>query len=94
MNKMFTAVAIAQLAEQEKLSLDDPIGKHLPAGWVTPEIGRKVRVRQLLNHTSGLGDYLDSFIETAHFRYEALEDYKKIIAPEKLAFEPGSCFWA
>lgn len=90
MNKMFTAVATAQLVEQGKLSFDDPIGKHLPEGWVTPEVGRKVLVRHLLNHTSGLGDYLEEFIERAHFRFRSLEDYKEIVATEGLQFEPGS----
>ncbi len=90
MNKMFTAVAIAQLVEQGKLSFDDPIGDHLPGGWLVPKIGRKVRVHHLLNHTSGLGDYLEGFIEQAHFRFRGPEDYKEIVARESLKFEPGT----
>ncbi len=52
--KQFTAVAVMQLAEQGKLSLDDSIAVHLadlPAAW------RSVTVRQLLNHTSGIPSY-------------------------------------
>jgi CubicO group peptidase (beta-lactamase class C family) len=90
MNKMFTAIAVAQLAEQGKLSLDDTIDRYLPEGWLGPEIARKIRVRHLLNHTSGLGDYLEGFIEQAHFKFRALEDYKEIVSKETLQFEPGS----
>lgn len=90
MNKMFTAVAIAQLVERGKLSFDDPIGKYLPDGWVSSEIGSKVLVRHLLNHTSGLGDYLEGFLEQAHYHFRGHEDYKEIVAGESLQFEPGS----
>ena len=90
MNKMVTAVAIAQLADQGKLSLDDPIGEHLPPGWVEQKIGRQVRIRQLLNHTSGLGDYLDPVLEQALYKFSDLEDYKEIVAKDTLSFEPGS----
>ncbi|MCP3979156.1 MAG: serine hydrolase [bacterium] len=90
MNKMFTAVAIAQLVEQGKLSFDDPIGDHLPEGWVSSKVGRRVRVRHLLNHTSGFGDYLEPFLEQAHFRFRSPDDYKEIVAAEKLQFEPGT----
>ncbi|MBW3571584.1 MAG: beta-lactamase family protein [Gemmatimonadetes bacterium] len=54
--KMFTAVAVLQLAEQGKLSLQDPIAKYLP-GILPPEIGSKIRIAHLLTHTSGLGDF-------------------------------------
>jgi len=90
MNKMFTAVAVAQLVERGQLSFDDPIGKHLPAGWVAPEVGTQVRVRQLLNHTSGLRDYLEPVLERAIYEFSDLEDYREIAASETPAFEPGS----
>ena len=54
--KQFTAAAVMQLVEQGKVKLDDSIGAHLaglPAPW------RPVRIRQLLNHTSGIPSYTD-----------------------------------
>ena len=52
--KQFTAAAILRLAEQGKLSLDDPLSKFLP---VYPAPGASATVRQLLNHTSGVMPY-------------------------------------
>lgn len=51
--KSFTAAAILQQVERGKLSLDDTLGKFFPeyAQWTA------IRVRQLLNHTSGIPDY-------------------------------------
>src|SRR5262245_913378 len=49
LGKMFTAAGILLLAEEGKLSLDDPVGKHLAEGaarW------KGVTIRHLLNHTS------------------------------------------
>jgi len=54
MGKMFTAVSIAQLVEQGKLSYDDLIGKYLGADWILPEVGEKVKISHLLSHTSGI----------------------------------------
>ena len=50
----FTAPAVMRLLEQGKLSLDDPITKHLPD---FPTQGHDVRLRHLLNHTSGIKNY-------------------------------------
>lgn len=57
--KMFTAVAVLQLAGDGKLSLDDTVEKHLPGvvrgtGDGAAIDGRNITIRQLLNHTSGL----------------------------------------
>jgi D-alanyl-D-alanine carboxypeptidase len=52
--KQFTAAAILQLVEMGKLSLDDEVTRYVPA-FVA---GRHITVRQLLNHTSGIFDYL------------------------------------
>ncbi len=54
--KQFTSVAILMLAEQGKLSLDDPISRHLP---YSPAHWKDITVHHLLNHTSGLGNLVD-----------------------------------
>ncbi|MDP2006005.1 MAG: serine hydrolase domain-containing protein [Rubrivivax sp.] len=51
MTKTFTAVAVLQLVEQKRLSLDDVIERYLPN---VPYKGRGITLRQLLNHTSGI----------------------------------------
>ncbi|MEZ4363296.1 MAG: serine hydrolase domain-containing protein [Kofleriaceae bacterium] len=53
--KQFTAAAILKLEEQGKLSVHDPIGKHLPE---YPAPGRELTLHQLLTHTSGIPDLL------------------------------------
>ncbi|MEU7602664.1 serine hydrolase domain-containing protein [Streptomyces sp. NPDC041003] len=55
--KTFTAAAVMQQVEQGRIRLDAPIGDHLPQ-LVPGERGRKITVRMLLNHTSGLPDYI------------------------------------
>jgi CubicO group peptidase (beta-lactamase class C family) len=52
-SKQFTAAAILLLAEQGKLSLDDPVSKFVPG--LTR--GREVTIRMLLSHTSGYQDF-------------------------------------
>ena len=57
-SKTFTSVAVQKLAEEKKLSLDDPIERWLPADLVQKiPNGRVITVRQLLDHTSGIADY-------------------------------------
>ncbi|MFJ9843567.1 serine hydrolase domain-containing protein [Kitasatospora sp. NPDC101155] len=55
--KAFTATAVLRQVERGRIALDAPIGDVLPR-LVPGERGRKVTVRMLLNHTSGLADYL------------------------------------
>jgi CubicO group peptidase (beta-lactamase class C family) len=49
--KQFTAAAIALLAQDGKLSIDDPVRKYVPE---LPDFGTAILIRHLLNHTSGL----------------------------------------
>ena len=55
--KVFTAVAIGQLVDQGKASLDDPLTKYLPT-YPKP-IGDQITIAMLLGQTAGTGDYLD-----------------------------------
>ncbi len=52
-SKQFTAAAILLLAEDGKLTLDDPVGKYVPG--LTR--GDQITIRQILTHTSGYRDY-------------------------------------
>lgn len=54
--KQFAAAVIVQLAQEGKLSLDDPLSKFLPD---YPQPGAAATVRQLLQHTSGIQSYTD-----------------------------------
>ena len=53
--KNYLAALILQLSREGRLSLGDPIGRWLDS---TPNIDEKITVRQLLNHTSGIYDYV------------------------------------
>jgi CubicO group peptidase (beta-lactamase class C family) len=90
--KTFTAVVIAQLVEQRKLSYDDLIGKYLGADWILSEVGEKVKISHLLSHTSGIAELLDDefykFAEAGTYR--TLEDRKPIVKEKSLTFEPGT----
>lgn len=91
MNKMVTAVAIAQLVEAGKLSFKDGVDKYLGGkGWTKADLA-KVRIEHLLTHTSGLGSYFnETYRRTARQLLRKLDDYKPLVAEETLAFEPGS----
>jgi len=57
--KIFTAVVVLKLVEQGKIALDKPISDYLPREiWTRLASGSQITVRQLLNHTSGLSDYV------------------------------------
>jgi CubicO group peptidase (beta-lactamase class C family) len=88
LNKMFTAVAIAQLAEQGKLSINDTISKYLP-DYPNKAVAEKVTIHQLLTHTSGLGDYLNEKFSAGQSAFNRVTDYLPVFANDPLAFEPG-----
>jgi CubicO group peptidase (beta-lactamase class C family) len=90
MNKMFTAVAIAQLVEAGKLAFDDPVGKHLP-DYPNADVAAKVRIHHLLTHTSGLGSHFnEEFQNASRTKYRTVRDFMGIVEKQKLAFEPGA----
>ena len=73
-SKTFTSVAVQKLAEEKKLSLDDPIERWLPADLVQKiPNGKIITVRQLLDHTSGIADYNEISI--------VLKEYQNPVIP-------------
>jgi CubicO group peptidase (beta-lactamase class C family) len=90
MNKMITAVAILQLAEQGKISVDDKIIEHLP-GYPNQDVAGKVTIHQLLTHTSGIGDFFtQEYHETPKHLLRDLHDYLPLFAEKPLQFNPGT----
>jgi D-alanyl-D-alanine carboxypeptidase len=77
LTKPMVATVILQLADEGLLSLDDSIARFLPG--VLPDADR-ITLRQLLNHTSGLGDYTDD----AGFLAAAFADPARVWTPSQL----------
>ncbi|ALN83245.1 serine hydrolase domain-containing protein [Lysobacter antibioticus] len=89
-SKQFTAASVLLLAQDGKLSLDDDIRKHLPE---MPDYGRRITIRQLLQHTSGLRDYIALLIlGGAAFDDQATDaqTLEAIARQRALNFPPGS----
>ena len=55
MGKMFTAAAILQLVDAGKLRIDDTLARVLPS-YPNKERAQRITIRQLLEHSAGLGD--------------------------------------
>ncbi|MDB5033135.1 MAG: beta-lactamase family protein [Chlorobi bacterium] len=91
-SKQFTAACIVLLAQQGKLSLDDDIRKYIPE---LPDYGHPISIRNILNHTSGIRDYIQLMamsgydIDDVTTPRDALQ---AIIRQTALNFEPGSEF--
>jgi len=96
MTKIPTAIAILQLQEQGKLSLEDRVTLHLPWFLVKyPSVASApITVRDLLQHTSGLPDTVPAMTRWIHYTDEVYDqtDVLKKHLPEfnTLKFEPGS----
>ncbi|MFF2197709.1 serine hydrolase domain-containing protein [Streptomyces sp. NPDC058157] len=98
--KSFTAVAVLQQSARGRVGLDRPVADYVP-GLLPGERGRKVTVRMLLNHTSGIADYAaEAFPSLKEGSTRSLDDFRhRTITPGRLIalgaaqpqlFEPGS----
>jgi CubicO group peptidase (beta-lactamase class C family) len=89
-SKQFTAASTLLLEKQGKLSLNDDVRKYIPE---LPDYGQKVTILHLLNHTSGLRDYL-TVMDLAGINTDSVttdEDALQLIFRQKaLNFAPGS----
>lgn len=108
--KTFTATLVLQLIEDGYLGLDDTIDKFLDNPTVNLDslhiyegksYGRRVTIRQLLSHTSGIKDYMEDprfiagVLENPQMQYNAariLELYYAYQSNHKAVFPPGNDF--
>ena len=95
--KTFVATVVLQLVDEGRLRLDDPVEAWLPG--VVPG-GRGITVRHLLNHTSGLYDYLytlpfppsQEFLDNRWRTWTATEQLQRAVAHPPTFEPPGSAF--
>jgi D-alanyl-D-alanine carboxypeptidase len=86
---MFTAVAILQLVQQGKLSLDGKMSDYWP-DYPNRDLAGKVKISQLLNHTAGTGDIFTPDYEAHRLETRTLADYVQLFKNRSVEFEPGS----
>ncbi len=87
-NKSFTGMAMAQLLEQGKVALDDPLSTYLPD--FPKDVADKVTVEHLLTMTSGMSDYWNEQYEAAFTKIRTVDALIDIIKEIPLDFEPGT----
>jgi CubicO group peptidase (beta-lactamase class C family) len=86
--KQFTAAAILHLAEEGELSLDDQISDYLPD---YPSPGRRITIRELLSHTSGLSDVaVIPILEEGGGVGYTRDRIIGLVGSQPLDFEPGT----
>lgn len=88
-SKQFTAIAVAILAQEGKLSLDDDVRDYVPE---MPDLGAPFTIRQCIHHTSGLRDQYGLF-RLAGWRDDDTQTFADVLdfayRHERLNFPPG-----
>jgi len=85
--KQFTAASILLLAEERRLSLDDPVRKWLPS---LPTATASITLRQLLTHTSGVIDYEEVMPADTPRQLHDSDVLHLLEAQNRTYFEPGT----
>src|SRR5258708_9139639 len=87
-SKLFTDIAIMQLVERGELDLDAPVSNYLPDFHPRNPFGRRITLRQLMSHLSGLtreppvGHYFDTTAPTLAATVASLNATEFVYAPE------------
>jgi len=90
LTKQFTALAILQLDEAKKLSLEDPISKFFPA--FNKKIADVITVKELLTHSSGIVDH-DELTNTRNMKHAHCADVLAAVrGSDSTYFPPGTHF--
>nr|WP_314863790.1 serine hydrolase domain-containing protein [uncultured Undibacterium sp.] len=93
-SKSFAALVVLQLVDEGRLSLDDPVSKHIPYFQTSDKTASdQISVRHLLNHRSGLSTlegnrYQDTTYRGADAMERVIRDFKHV----QLFAKPGARF--
>jgi len=97
--KLFTAIAIAQLVEEGKLTFDTRLSNCLEAKF--EHISKEITIHHLLTHTSGIPDYFDEdvmddfeelWIKRPMYHIRRLHDFLPMFQSEPMKSPPGESF--
>ena len=88
-SKQVTAMAIMILAERKKLSYDDTLSSFFPG---FPDYGKQIKVRHLLNHSSGLIAYEDVMDDNATAPLSDQDVLELMKRQDHTHFPPGSSY--
>jgi len=89
--KMFTAIAIAQLAEKGQIKLSDKVETYFP-DFADKNKLNKVTIHHLLNHSSGIAEYWTINNTEAISEFTQTKEYLPLIYEAGFSFEPESEF--
>ena len=90
-SKIYTTVAVMQLVEDGKVSLDAPVTRYLPDFKMADERYKDITVRMLLNHSSGiLGTGLSGAMLFGEASTEAHDTLLEKLSTQRLAADPGA----
>ena len=89
MGKMFTAVAMLQLVQHNKVALGGTIARYLP-DYPNASFAKKVTIEQLLTHTGGTGDVFGPKYDGHSEEFTSPAKFIALYGARDLAFEPGS----
>ena len=85
--KQFTAMSILLLIERGELRLTTTLNAIFP-GY--PEYGKKINIKHLLQHTSGLVDYEDLIDDSVTIQLKDIDVLDLMMKTDSTYFEPGS----
>jgi CubicO group peptidase (beta-lactamase class C family) len=88
-SKQFTATAVMLLVDRGKLSVEDPLTKFFPG---FPDYGKRIAVKHLLTHTSGLPEYEKLIPAGTTLQLDDLDVLHLLMDTKQPLFSPGEKF--
>jgi CubicO group peptidase (beta-lactamase class C family) len=89
-SKTFVATAILQLVEEDKIDLDDKVITYVPYFKQKGDQYQNITIKQMLNHTSGIGDVQDYQWDKPQNDDGAPERYVRSLENDEMVFAPGT----
>jgi CubicO group peptidase (beta-lactamase class C family) len=91
-SKSLTSILTLIEVQKGRINLDKTISDYLPE--FSPKNGKRITIRQLLNHTSGMPNYeiVDDFFPRISRKYFTRDEYIKLFMDSALVFSPSTSF--